>query len=50
MASADLTLTPDQVKSLDEASAIDLGFPYSMYSKEMVRGIAYGGLRDQILA
>jgi aryl-alcohol dehydrogenase-like predicted oxidoreductase len=50
MASADVTLTPDQVKSLDEASTIDLGFPYSMYSKEMVRGIAYGGLRDQILA
>jgi hypothetical protein len=38
------------VKSLDEASTIDLGFPYSMYSKEMVRGIAYGGLRDKILA
>ena len=50
MASADVTLTPEQVKSLDEASTIDLGFPYSMYSKDMVRGIAYGGLRDQIIA
>src|ERR1700743_2676813 len=50
MASAGGTLTPAQVKSLDEASTIDLGFPYSMYSKDMVRGIAYGGLRDQILA
>jgi aryl-alcohol dehydrogenase-like predicted oxidoreductase len=50
MASADLTLSPEQVKSLDEASSIELGFPYSMYSKELVRGIAYGGLRDQILA
>jgi aryl-alcohol dehydrogenase-like predicted oxidoreductase len=50
MASADLTLSPEQVKSLDEASSIELGFPYSMYSKELVRGIAYGGLRDQILS
>jgi aryl-alcohol dehydrogenase-like predicted oxidoreductase len=50
MASVEVTLTPEQVKSLDEASHIDLGFPYSMYAKEMVRGIAYGGLRDQILA
>lgn len=50
MASLELTLSPEQVKSLDEASRIDLGFPYSMYSKEMVRGIAYGGLRDKILA
>ena len=47
---SNVTLTPEQVKSLDEASTIDLGFPYSMYSKELVRGIAYGGLRDQILA
>jgi hypothetical protein len=35
---------------LDEASQIDLGFPYSMYAKEFVRAIAYGGLRGQILA
>ncbi len=50
MASLELNLTPDQVKSLDEASSIDLGFPYSMYAKDIVRGIAYGGLREQILA
>jgi aryl-alcohol dehydrogenase-like predicted oxidoreductase len=50
MASADLSLTPEQVKSLDDASSVKLTFPYSMYSKDLVRGIAYGGLRDQILA
>ncbi|MBV9885368.1 MAG: aldo/keto reductase, partial [Acidobacteria bacterium] len=50
MASLELNLTPDQVKPLDEASSIDLGFPYSMYAKDIVRGIAYGGLREQILA
>jgi aryl-alcohol dehydrogenase-like predicted oxidoreductase len=50
MASLEVTLAPEQMKSLDEASSIELGFPYSMYAKELVRGIAYGGLRDQILA
>src|SRR6266404_1039426 len=50
LASFDLTLSADQLKTLDEASRIELGFPYDIYAKEMVRAIAYGGLRDQILA
>ncbi len=50
LASFDLGLSTDQVKALDEASQIELGFPYNMYAKEFVRGIAYGGLRDRILA
>jgi len=50
LASFDLALSTDQVKALDEASQIELGFPYNMYAKEFVRGIAYGGLRDRILA
>src|SRR5215467_7089098 len=50
LASMDLTLSGGQVKALDEASKIELGFPYSMYEKELVRGFAYGGLRDRILA
>jgi aryl-alcohol dehydrogenase-like predicted oxidoreductase len=50
MASVDVTLTPEQVKTLDDASSVKLTFPYSMYSKDLVRGIAYGGLRDQIIA
>ena len=29
MASLEVALSPEQVKSLDEASSIDLGFPYS---------------------
>jgi aryl-alcohol dehydrogenase-like predicted oxidoreductase len=49
LASLDLTLSGQQLKTLDEASNIDLGFPYSMYAKELVRGFAYGGLRDRIL-
>jgi len=50
LASFDLTLSADQLKILDEASRIELGFPYDIYNKEMVRAIVYGGLRDQILA
>jgi aryl-alcohol dehydrogenase-like predicted oxidoreductase len=50
LASFDLSLSREQVKTLDEASQIDLGFPYELYAKEFVRAIAYGGMRDQILA
>jgi aryl-alcohol dehydrogenase-like predicted oxidoreductase len=50
LASFELTLSTDQLKTLDEASRIELGFPYDLYAKEMARAIAYGGLRDQILA
>jgi aryl-alcohol dehydrogenase-like predicted oxidoreductase len=50
LASFDLSLSTEQVQALDEASQIDLGFPYSLYGKELVRAIAYGGMRDQILA
>ena len=50
LASLEVTLSPDQVRALDEASQIELGFPYSWYAKEMPRAIVYGGLRDQILA
>ena len=50
LASFEVTLSTDQLKALDEASAIELGFPYEMYAKAMPRAICYGGLRDQILA
>jgi diketogulonate reductase-like aldo/keto reductase len=50
LASCDLTLSADQIKTLDDASRIDLGFPYELYAKEFPRAIAYGGLRDKILA
>jgi aryl-alcohol dehydrogenase-like predicted oxidoreductase len=50
LASFDLTLSADQLKTLDEASRIELGFPYGIYAREMTRAICYGGMRDQILA
>jgi aryl-alcohol dehydrogenase-like predicted oxidoreductase len=50
LASFGVTLSADQLKTLDEASRIELGFPYDIYAKEMARAMCYGGLRDQILA
>jgi len=49
-ASLDLALSAGQFKTLDEASRIELGFPYDLYTKEIVRTFIYGGLRDRILA
>ncbi len=50
LASLDLALSAEQMNTLDEASRIELGFPQSFYAKEMVRTIAYAGLRERILA
>ena len=49
LASFDLTLSLDQIKTLDEASRIELGFPYDMYEKELPRMFMYGGMGDQII-
>jgi aryl-alcohol dehydrogenase-like predicted oxidoreductase len=48
LASLDLELSAEQLKSLDGASRIDLGFPQSIYQKEMVRATRYGGMWDRL--
>jgi diketogulonate reductase-like aldo/keto reductase len=48
LASLDLELSSEQAKSLDAASRIELGFPQSLYEKEMVRAIRYGGMWDRL--
>jgi aryl-alcohol dehydrogenase-like predicted oxidoreductase len=50
LASLKLNLTPEQVKTLDDASSIVLGFPHDFYDMDMIRGFIYAGLRDRILA
>jgi len=50
LASFDLSLSAEQMKALDEASQIELGFPHDFFAKEMVRTLVYGGMRDQIAA
>jgi aryl-alcohol dehydrogenase-like predicted oxidoreductase len=49
LASLEVVLKPEQVKALDEASHIDLGFPYALYQKSFAEGLRYGGMRGQIL-
>ncbi|MET0515127.1 MAG: hypothetical protein ABW047_07355 [Nitrospiraceae bacterium] len=44
-----LAFTAEHLRILDEASRIELGFPFDLYKKEVVRTFIYGGLRDQIL-
>lgn len=49
LASFQLDLSPDHLKILDEASRIDLGFPYDLFAAPMVRALMYGGMRDRLL-
>ena len=49
LASLDLALSTEQLKWLDGASRIELGFPQALYEKEMVREIMYGGVWDRLL-
>ena len=50
MKDPDLSLSADQLKPLDEASRIELGFPYDIYTKDLARGSIYGGMADRIIA
>jgi hypothetical protein len=50
LASGDLSLSAGQLKSLDEASLIELGFPHDFFAKDLVRTFLYGGMREQIVA
>ena len=50
LASIDLSLSAEQLQTLDDASSIELGFPYTLYAKESSRAILYGGMRDLIMA
>src|ERR1700693_4119105 len=47
--SFDLELSAEQLKSLDGASRIEFEFPQSIYEREMVRSIRYGGTWDRLL-
>ena len=49
LASLDLELSAEQLKSLDGASRIEPGFPQSIYERETVRAIRYGGTWDRLL-
>jgi aryl-alcohol dehydrogenase-like predicted oxidoreductase len=48
--SLSLELTEKQVAELNEASAVELGFPHDFYEYELVKSMIYGGMRDRIVA
>jgi len=45
-----LELAPKQIAELNDASAIELGFPRDFFDREFVKNVVYGGMRDRILA
>ena len=49
LASLELELSAEQLRSLNGASQIELGFPQSICEREMVRSIRYGGVWDRLL-
>ena len=49
LASFDLELSAEHLKSLEEASQVELGFPQDLYAIKAVGAIRYGGMRDRIL-
>jgi aryl-alcohol dehydrogenase-like predicted oxidoreductase len=50
LASAEVSLSAGQLETLDQASQIELGFPHEFYTRDLVRGMIYGGMRDKIVA
>jgi aryl-alcohol dehydrogenase-like predicted oxidoreductase len=48
LACLDLPFGSEQVRRLDAASHVELGFPHDFYDRDMVKGLVYGGLRDRI--
>lgn len=45
-----VSLSPEQVARLDQASAISLGFPHDFFAQDSVRAIVSGGLSHRIKA
>jgi hypothetical protein len=49
LASLELILSAEQVKALDEASRIELGFPFYLYTAERTRTVVYGACATGLL-
>ena len=48
LAALDVTLDAGQLARLDEASAIEMGFPHDFMAMENIRDLIYGGTYDQL--
>jgi aryl-alcohol dehydrogenase-like predicted oxidoreductase len=47
--SLEISFSPEQLRRLDDTSAVSMGFPHDLLSG-VIRGSVFGGMRDQILA
>ena len=43
-----ISLSDDQLKRLDDVSAVEMGFPYSFLTAKSIRNIIYSGTHDAI--
>lgn len=50
LSSLELSLTAEQLKALDDASRIELGFPMELLNRELARSLRFGGMADSIIA
>src|SRR4029077_1220145 len=48
ISSLEVQLSTDQLSRLNEVSKIEMGFPHDFFDREMVRAVAFGGLKDAI--
>jgi len=50
LAAADVRLTPEQMKTLDDASKVELGFPHDFVNSDFVKNLTTAGLHAAIAA
>jgi len=48
LGAVDITLGDEQLKRLDEASGVDLGFPHNFLDQGTIRDFVYGGTYNKI--
>ena len=48
LGAVDVTLDEGQLKRLNEASRLDLGFPHNFLMEDAIRNVVYGGVYDKI--
>src|ERR1043166_6595269 len=46
--SFDITFSPDQLRRLDEVSAVPMGYPLDLLKQDLPRTLAFGGMHDRI--
>ena len=48
LGSLEISLSPEHLGRLDEATGVELGFPYEFLERDHIRNLVYAGTRDRI--